>query len=530
MKCAAILLLATACAVADEKPPEVFTIGGVVVDATTKKPARRVRVVLAPSDHVASEVGASIATDNGRFQFNVPAGKYQLRAERNGMPSQTFGAQPSNSGFGIAVIAGADQKTDNLLFLLYPPGAISGKVVDEALEPVENALVQLLRSSVVAGRSRVTTFGWAYTNDLGEFRFGDLFAGSYYLAVTGRPWYATEGRIRPPLGQPASDQSPLARTAYEPVYYANTGDPRAAAPIVLNPGQEAVANFSLSPSSGFNVTVHCEGECPMGLRLGVIGAGILDANSFERVEDFSKTALVPAVPPGHYTIRVVSSDGVKPLCGIAVVDVVSSDVEVTVAVKEASKVTGTVTLSGGDPKLLRRLIVTLRNEQQNLVFRRNVAAGGTFEIPGVLPGNYRASITGVPGVFATQVTSEEGAVKDGVIEVGANANVRLKLDASAGVGRVKGFVYRNGNTAPGVLVLLIPAALPADPGYYRSFLSDSDGSFDFENVRPGDYRLFALPDSQFEYANPAVVRPYLANAKAIEVDVKTLLEEKIELP
>jgi hypothetical protein len=264
----------------------------------------------------------------------------------------------------------------------------------------------------------------------------------------------------------------------------------------------------------------------------VIGAGILDANSFERVDDFSKTALVPAVPPGHYTIRIVSSDGLKPLCGIAAVDVVTSDVEVTVAVKEASKVAGTVSLSGDDSKLLRRLIVTLRDEQQNRVFRRDVAADGTFEIPGVLPGNYRASITGVPGVFATLVTSEEGAVKDGVIEVGANANVRLKLDASAGAGRVKGFVYRNGDPVPGVLVLLIPATLPADPGYYRSFLSDSDGSFDFKNVRPGGYRLFALPDSQFEYANPAVVRPYLANAnaKAIAVDVKTLLEETIELP
>ncbi len=81
---------------------------------------------------------------------------------------------------------------------------------------------------------------------------------------------------------------------------------------------------------------------------------------------------------------------------------------------------------------------------------------------------------------------------------------------------------------PGVLVILSPARETGDSAYYRGFKSDSDGSFDFENLRPGDYRLFALEDVEFEYANPAAVKPYLTQAKALRVEPRAVLEEKVE--
>jgi hypothetical protein len=37
------------------------------------------------------------------------------------------------------------------------------------------------------------------------------------------------------------------------------------------------------------------------------------------------------------------------------------------------------------------------------------------------------------------------------------------------------------------------------------FQTDSDGSFDYKDVPAGDYVLFAVEDTSFEYANPAAV-------------------------
>ena len=59
----------------------------------------------------------------------------------------------------------------------------------------------------------------------------------------------------------------------------------------------------------------------------------------------------------------------------------------------------------------------------------------------------------------------------------------------------------------GVQAMLAPRRGSPDPGDYRAYQTDGDGSFDFKNVRTGDYVLFAVPQLDLEYANPAVVKP-----------------------
>ena len=73
---------------------------------------------------------------------------------------------------------------------------IYGRVSDEHGDPVRHASVQLFVRPRGRGAARNFPQTQTQTNDLGEYRFGDLLAGKYFLLVQARPWYAQNGLIR----------------------------------------------------------------------------------------------------------------------------------------------------------------------------------------------------------------------------------------------------------------------------------------------------------------------------------------------
>jgi hypothetical protein len=60
----------------------------------------------------------------------------------------------------------------------------------------------------------------------------------------------------------------------------------------------------------------------------------------------------------------------------------------------------------------------------------------------------------------------------------------------------------------GVLVVLAPSSGAHDQVRHRGFQTDSDGSFDFQNVPAEDYLLFAVEDTGLEYITPGIHRPF----------------------
>jgi hypothetical protein len=103
-----------------------------------------------------NEQSAVMTGEDGKFSFDAPKGKFVLMAEYRGA-RQPFGQRGPGLGFNVAIFTGPDQDTSNLVFKWYAPGAISGKVLDEHNEPVEGALVQLIRVNVAAGRKTRAT-------------------------------------------------------------------------------------------------------------------------------------------------------------------------------------------------------------------------------------------------------------------------------------------------------------------------------------------------------------------------------------
>ncbi len=517
----AILVFALAAAAA----AQTFSIAGIVRDSRTGDPMKRVRVVAATPGRPESAV---LTGDDGVFAFAVPKGKYSLTAEYRGL-RQAYGQNASGNGFSVAVYTGPDQDTSKLTFRWLTRGAISGKITDDRGEPAQSILVQLMRSMVLGGRKRLRPAGWAYTNDLGEYRFGELTEGTYYLAATGQPWYSQTAGMWATIANGARADSPPS-SAYAPLFYPNALDIKNASPLTLGPGAELSADFTLKTVAGVTVTVRCPIALETEINLSLVTGGIDGVQGYQWQRNGVKEAIqmIPAVPPGHYTVRAQAA-GSKPVNLQRDIEVGSSDVTVELASRAPPFVSGKLAFKNPETKLRGPIYVQLVDEWDMRSVTMDVGANGEFSFSGVAPGKWRARLMGPGGIFIARLGVEGAALEGGWIEVQEEAVVRLNVVGSDEVGRLRGFVRSDGGAVPGVVAVLAPENGASDPAAYRAYLTDSDGSFDFNNVRAGDYVLFAVDQPEFEFANPEAVRPYLTSGMRVRIAPHSSSAEDIKL-
>jgi hypothetical protein len=536
-----LAILAMAAAAISAGQP--FPIAGVLVDAQSGSPLNRGHVILTGGRSGEQSI---VTGEDGRFAFEAPQGRYGLIAERRGS-RQTFGNAGPSSGFGSAIITSPTQDTGHLVFRWFAPGAIFGRVVDDRGEPVENATVQVIRESIVVGRKRVAAFTYARTDDLGNYRIGPIAGGTYYLVASAEPWYVKQlsmlARMRAgEPGQPAPQDS-----TYAPSYYPNATDLRAAAPLILNPGAEAEVDFALRTVIGANVRAVCQNATPAttnaqpnplprNLGNGINSAQLnLQANlppnnrcagsvnlylhAVGDVETLFNTTytgasdLISGVPPGRYTVRYSGTGGSMR----KIIDVTGGDVTVELAALRAPSVSGTVGFKNPGAKPRATMYLRLVNEATGAAIARAIEPDGSFSWQSVAPGLYRPQIGGADGFFISGIAARGADLKNGVIDVIDGASVLLQMVASDETGRLRGFVMDGDKPVPGTLVVLAPRAGSTDPYDYRGFQTELDGSFDFLNVRAGDYVLFTASRFDLEYANPEAVLPYLTGGKPIVI-------------
>jgi hypothetical protein len=499
----AALLLAALSAVA-----QPFPIAGIVVDASSGSPMKRVRVTMNPYGRN-NEQSAVMTGEDGKFSFGAPKGKFVLMAEFRGA-RQPFGQRGPGLGFNVAIFTGPDQDASNLVFKWYAPGAISGRVFDEHNEPVEGALVQLIRVNVAAGRKIRATAAWAHTDDRGQYRFGQRAGGTYYLAVTGEPWYS---KLRGNFGAAQEPDAQPVRS-FAPVYYPNAAEPGAAQPVELAPGAEMNADFRLTTVTGGNIHIHCEHPQGQQLQVSLVTDGIEGVPAFQRQEwMYGNDQIIAGVLPGRYQLRVDGRNG----SGVArrVIEVGASDLNLDVTLIPLPAVSGTVTFPGKRPN--RTVYVRLVDEATNGSVFRALDSNDAFDLPNVQPGRHRILLNSVEGFFVASVEVKGAPAKGFLIDLELGAQVKANILASDETGSVKGFVLNGDKPVAGVLAVLVPVKETSDPGDYRSFQTDSDGSFDYQLVRAGDYILFAADRLDLEYMNPAVVREYLASGTRVRV-------------
>lgn len=505
----ALLGLLLACclpASAEQEPQPGYRISGTVVHGLSGRPLERVRVTIAPIEQRTRRTAALTSAD-GRFGFaGLPAGKYELAAERRGFLPQRFQQGPQLSMPGVAVVTGPGEPSEDLVFRLYPPAAIWGTVTDSTGEPVRSATVSLSRRLVVSGRRRVVTIRYRFTDDRGHYRFWGLPAGTYYLGVCGRPWYVDYIGLRQHAGL----------EAYAAQYYPNADNQDRATPIVLKPGAEFRADFTLSRVRAVSVNLK-GGESEPTQRIVLTSEGPL-GSLYHRVVNHKNYSTLVGVAPGRYTLWLVDPEGRKPPMKQEI-EVGGDDLDVQIAPEALVKLNAVIEVEGGDTANLTGAVLGLVNDRDETFAVRSPAADGRLDFPALPSGRYQLRLVSAERCYLKRLMVQGAPYEGAYLDLTGAREVNLKVVLGTDGGRLEGKVYWGERPVPGIMVLVVPRSEGRRDEPPLAFQTDSDGSFEFPAVAPGDYVLVAVEDTgELEYANPAVMAPLLKTGKSVRVE------------
>jgi 5-hydroxyisourate hydrolase-like protein (transthyretin family) len=508
---------------ANQAAPDAWRITGKVVDALSGAPLARCSVEIGPTeDRGASR---SIETGNdGVFAFDgLAQGKYRLSASKRGYLPQDY---EQHDNFSTAIAVGPGLQSEGLNFKVVPQAVITGVVTEEHGEPVRRAQVRLFKDQDRLGIRSTVQRQTTATDDRGVYQLARIDPGNYYLAVSGQPWYAQALRHSLPNEKEEEPASPL-DVAYPTTFYPQATDSEDATPIPIRGGERIQADVTLNAQPALHVRIRLpvqDQESGFGLRMSQSIFG-----QVEPVSSFGQTVQngvmeISGILPGHYDFTLFHPGPGDPTAESThfTGEVTSSTTELTPGDAE-SEVTVTGKVTSVDGKIPSGGI-TLR-PHQGRTYTAMLDKAGEFDVK-VPPGDYEI-VGQIPQMYLTQLTAQDGVVKNRVLTVKAGSTPKLELIASKGFGQIDGVAKRGDQPASGIMVLLAP---DDNPVLFRRDQSDSDGSFTLGNVVPGHYRLLAVERGwELEWANRDVLNAFLKKSVPVEVRADDKLTRTVEV-
>ena len=516
-----------------------FTVAGRVTDAKTGSPLAHASVTLQPAENAGIEPPADAAGkpfsaealtgSHGEFRFSaVPAGQYQLSGARRGYLQANF---EERGDFYAAVVVGqSEPAATGLRLLLKPLASISGRVLDSSGDPVEVGTLSLY-TPALDGTGMVRPAGTASIQQgSATYIFDELAPGTYYLAVSARPWFADTSQPGAGVASPDLD------VAYLPTFFNGSATAAAAEPIVVRSGDAAQANFSLQAVHAVHITVPLPSGSGATTLAGppAFGSAVPlppGAAFFTPGPDGQGQIMNATLAPGTYS---VSENGV-----LSPLEVTGDKALPSASTAASVPLVGKLAIANG-AALPKDLTLRLTPEGTDVfagfagragggrrprgLSQRPIelapAADGSFRTDAVPPGEYRLSPGGgsnrryvVTGAAASgAVLSESLTIRVGTDPVTLAATV---AGASAAVsGRV---VDSNGAPTVGVMVVLVPVDTSALTLYAQEE-SNNDGTWTLENTPAGEYRALAVRDGwDLAWKKPGVLVPYFAGAMPVTV-------------
>ena len=230
----------------DARPPVIGTavIRGHVYAGDTGRPLRRARIMVTAPELGPDPRQTSTNLD-GRFEIkDLPAGRYTVTVSRAGYLQLRYGQRrPLEQAKPLQLLD--KQAVENVDFTLPRMSVITGRVIDEANEPVAGAQVFAMRSTYFEGRRRLVPAGGGpvqQTDDVGQFRILGLPPGTYYLRAMMRDtWTVSENGVEQTFG-------------YAPTYFPSTSNVNDGRRISVGIGQES-SNNDIALIPGRAVTV-----------------------------------------------------------------------------------------------------------------------------------------------------------------------------------------------------------------------------------------------------------------------------------
>jgi hypothetical protein len=501
-----------------------------VLDSATGQPLAGFTVTLTSDKGGAGQTTHTSA--NGKFSFaSVAVGKYILSGSGPGYRAQ--GLNQHESYFtGVAV--GSELDATNIVFRMQADASIHGQVIDEQSEPIRNATAQLFRMEETNGLRRAESVSNAGTNDQGIYHFSHLSPGTYYMAISARPWYAqytpqsvrgAQQQLDPDTSTRLQQQVAEFDVAYPLTFYPGADDSSQATAITLRAGEHFTADITMRavPTAHLKIRVDrsLQGPTPTVMQrvFDALLIPIFASTGYgygQNVYEFGGLA------PGHYAVEFTG--GASEKSGnksgwFRDVDLYG-DMEISASDSPSmATVTGLVQYEGAPPPR-QEAYLELRNEESGDSWSGKISEKGLFGLQEneLRPGTYQAAIYGAPDWIITKILAQNGVVKGTEITLTAGAAAKLVCSVTRVSASVSGAVMRDDKPLAGAMVLLVPDDGGADKQRYRRDESDSDGTFTLRQVVPGQYTAVAIQNGwNLEWGNPDVLKPYLAKGEKLTV-------------
>jgi protocatechuate 3,4-dioxygenase beta subunit len=504
----------------DAAPAQSSTtrIAGTVVSSIGGNPLGRARVSIVDARNPQNRQFA-ITSDDGRFEFKVSPGKYDLRGAKRGFISASY---DEHEQFSTAIVTGTGLDTENLVLRLAPSAVLSGKVLDELGDPLRSAQVSLYREDRRVGIGRILKIRAQGTDDQGAYEFASLDAGTYFISVTATPWYA----VHPVSShQPDSENLPTAvdrslDAAYPVTYYGDSTEPDDATPIPIRGGDHLQADIHLNPVPALHLLFRVPDNGEHGIRVPQ-----LERPSFDGMDTVQHGGMqqvspgvfeINGVAPGRYSVR---SQGSGQSNEANEINLTNDGQELEVpAAEQAGAIKATVQLLGA-AALPPHLGIGLRNSKIRIVSGLEVDAKGEIEFQDLAPGNYEVVAFAQEKTFSVVRISSPGNDSAGhTLTVTPGSSLTVSLSLAGGDADVEGFAKRAGKATSGAMVVLVPKDPETHRDLFRRDQSDQDGSFRLRSVIPGTYTIVAIANGwDLDWSRAGVIANYAKHGQSIVV-------------
>jgi hypothetical protein len=503
------------------------SLRGTVINSVTREPIAHALVSSADNRF------AAFTDDQGRFEFQRPQIETNSNRPVDGrafynVSAQLMARKPGFLDSGMSASPPQSTVGEDITVALVPEALIVGRVNLPSSNQSDRMTVQVYKRQVRDGRAFWAPGASATTRSNGEFRIASLMAGTYKI-------FTSELMDRDPITFDPRGQL----YGYPPVYYPAASDFASASAITLEAGKTFQADLSptLQPyypvriavtnfqaQNGVDVSVAPQGRKGPGYSLGYNGEGIegMLPNGTYTVE----TTLQRGQQSTTGSVNITVKDG--PLMQASMTVIPNGSIPVNIEDERSDRRTGNSFMQGGfsrEQKANVSLQAADDFDSAGFAFLRppRKANDNDLVLDNVRPGRYWLKVDPSRGYVASAVAGSADLLRQPLVVGPGGASLPIEIvlrdDGAAIDGTVEGMPVApaaGGAGAVSIVRIEMPVGyvycipLPDSPGRFTATWVSPQGTFQFQQLPPGAYRVLAFDRQQneLEYQNAEVMSRY----------------------